>query len=168
VQGRPRRYPPVPVRRCFLLIPLVAAAVAFPPLSGATDVPTVGTTSTVVCVFDSQSQAGVTVCSQVKIRITGGVCYPAGVLAPNPTRLFFHDEFSSSREYQGNAILPGSNGIPSSGAFGDVPLGGDLAAWYDAIYAQVVRPHARLISSSGVSESRLNSYAFYVDDPSCA
>ena len=158
----------MPVRRCFLLIPLIAAAVAFPPLSGATDVPTVGTTSTVVCAFDSHSLAGVTVCSQLTIRITGGICYPAGVFAPNATRLFFHDEFSSSREYQGNVTLPGRNGVPSSGAFGDVPLSGDLAAWDNAIYGHVVRPHARLISSSGVSESRTNSYAFYVDDPSCA
>jgi hypothetical protein len=163
----PRRYPPVPVRRCLLLIPLVVA-VAFPPLSGATDVAAVGTTSTVVCTFDPQSRAGVTVCSQLTIRITGGVCYSAGVLAPAATRLFFHDEFSSLREYQGNAPLPGLDGVASSGDFGDVPLGGDVVAWDDAIYARVVRPHAHLIASSGVSESRLNSYAYYVDDPSCA
>lgn len=154
--------------RCFLLIALVLGAAAFPSLSRATDVPAVGTTTTVVCSFDQHTVAGVTGCSQLTIRITGGVCYAAGVLAPEATRLFFHDEFSSSREYQGNAILPGWNGVPASGAFGDVPLSGDLAAWDNAIYAHVVRPHARLISNSGVSESRLNSYAFYVGDPSCA
>jgi hypothetical protein len=158
----------VPVSRCFLLIALVVAAAAFPSLSGATDVGAVGTTTTVVCSFDPHSQAGVTACSQLTIRITGGdICYPAGVFGPNAVRLFFHDEFSSSRQYQGSAI-PGQNSASASGSFGGVPLNSDIAAWDDAIYARIVRTHAHLISSSGVSESRLNSYAFYVDDPSCA
>jgi hypothetical protein len=155
------------VSRCLILITLVVVAAVVPSLSGATDVAAVGTTTTVVCRFAPQSQAGVTACSQLTIRITGGVCYPAGVLAPNAVRLFFHDEFASSRQYQGNAIS-GQNIASASGAFGDVPSSGDTVAWDDAIYLHVVRPHAHLISSSGVSESRVNSYTFYVDDPSCA
>jgi hypothetical protein len=147
---------------------MVLGATALPSLAGATAPVAVGTTTTVSCSFQPHDAAGITACNQLSVRITGGTCYPAGTLAAGPTRLFFHDEFYSSRTYRGDAILPGLNGVPVIGAFGDVPLNGDILAWDDAIYANVVRPHARLISNSGVSESRINSYAVIVDDPSCA
>jgi hypothetical protein len=156
------------MRRGLVLLTFVVGVAALPVVAGADDIPTLGSTTTVECRFDPHVSAGVTTCSQLTVRITGGVCYPAGTLSTVATRLFFHDEFSSSREYRGNAVLSGLNGTPVTGNFGDVPLGGDVAAWDAAIYMNVVRPHARLINQSGVSESEVNSYAVIVDDPSCA
>jgi hypothetical protein len=155
------------LRRIAVLAGILVSLAASPSFARAADVPVVGTTTSVTCSFDPHGAPGITSCSQLSIRITGGTCHPAGELATGPTRLFFHDEFYSSRQYSGDAVLNGLNGTTVTGAFGDVPLD-DFAAWDDAIYRQVIRPHARLLANSGVTESRLNSYAVIVDDASCA
>jgi hypothetical protein len=95
------------------------------------------------CIFvpdDDFLSPGITYCSQEIVTISGGDCYTDGY------RLYYQDEIHSVREYRGNVVLPGFNGVEVEGEFGDV-----------------VRPNAKLISDVG----GVTFFAFFVPDESC-
>jgi hypothetical protein len=103
----------------------------------ASDTPVVGSTTTTTCTFVQ----GATQCREQTITVSAGSCFDVGL------RLYETDEFDSARTYRGDAILPG--------------LDGDSV---DGEYADVVRPHARLIYDSGLHAF---SFTVPVEDPTC-
>lgn len=151
----------------------VAVAAAWVGLATAQDADHVTDTTTVVCTFDSSMHPGLTTCSQKTDEISRTeICYPAGTWFTYPVRLWWHQGWYSSRTFRGNVVPRELNDVAVTGDFGSVPsvprTDADLAAWDDAIYAHVVRPHAHLDSNDGVSEGRLDSYPVPVEDESCA
>jgi len=130
--------------RCGLILLAVVAAAGFASAANAADLPVLGTTTTVECRFDPKQapRQGVTFCTQVTVTISGGAC------ADGQSRLYFQSEIASTREYQGNAVLGGLNGVRVPGAYDDV-----------------VKPRSKLISDSG---PHATSFGFFVEDPSCA
>ena len=130
--------------RCGLILVAVVAAAVFTSAASAADLPVLGTTTTVECRFDPKQARGqrVTFCTQVTVTISGGAC------ADGSSRLYFESDVYSTREYQGNAILGGLNGVSVAGT-----------------YADVVKPHSKLIFDSG---PHATSFGFFVEDLSCA
>jgi hypothetical protein len=115
-----------------------AAAAAAP----ASDVPVTGTTRTTECHFDPHAgDRGLTLCRQQIIVVSADGCFGQGY------RLYFQDEIDSVRAYRGDVILPGLDGVV-----------------LDADYADLIRPHALLLSDSG---PHAFSEAFPVEDASC-
>ena len=130
--------------RCGLILLAVVAAAVLASAANAADLPVLGTTTTTECHFGPKqaSRQGVTSCTQVTVTVSGGACADA------QSRLYFQSEVASTREYQGNAVLAGLDGVSVSGT-----------------YTDVVKPRSRLISDSG---PHATSTGFFVEDPSCA
>jgi hypothetical protein len=110
------------------------AAVAAP----ASDTPVVGSTTTTTCTFDH----GATQCREQTITVSAAEnCFDVGL------RLYETAEVDSARTYRGDAVLPGLDGETVEGQ-----------------YADVVRPHSRLIYDS---EGHGFSVTVPVEDPTC-
>jgi hypothetical protein len=121
---------------------LVAAGSGF----GATDVPTPGTRTFTECHFDPHTTypgPGVTFCHQLTV-----IVYPSHCWGSGPYQIWSEVYLNSAREFQGNVVLPGLNGVEVEGD-----------------YVDVIHPHARLIYDSGIHGSGIGGMAY---DPSCA
>jgi hypothetical protein len=129
--------------RCGLILLAVVAAAGLASSANAADLPVLGTTTSVECRFGPKQapRQGTTFCTQVTVTISGGACADA------ESRLYFQSEVASAREYQGNAVRGGLNGVSISGT-----------------YADVVKPRSKLISDSG---PHATSFGFFVADLSC-
>ncbi len=115
---------------------LVSAALAA--AAAAASAPVAGTTTTTRCTFTH----GATQCVETVVVVRAGGCYDAGL------RLWSEDDIASARTYRGNAIAAGLAGTTVNGG-----------------YADVVRPHSRLVSDSG---PHAFSVSYPVEDPVCA
>src|SRR5215203_207799 len=102
--------------RCGLILVAVVAAAVMASAANAADLPVLGTTTTTECRFDPKEgpRQGVTFCTQVAVTISGGACFD------EQSRLYFQSEVASTREYKGNAVVAGLNGVSVSGSYTDV------------------------------------------------
>jgi hypothetical protein len=116
---------------------MCATAFAGSARAASIDAPAVGTTVAASCHFGG----GATRCRQQTVIVTASICGDIG------WRLYSRDEIDSVREYRGNVVLPGLDGV-------------QVAAGYGAL----LRPHARLVAKSA---PHAFSETFPVADESC-